>query len=270
MIAHSDTFTPSPLRRLFCSLLFVAAGIAALGAIASTRATGQTAPSATANKIEPWVIEHTANDQQAELMVVLVDQADLRPAAALATKIEKNRYVRDALWNKSQAAQGPILQWLRERGLEHRSFYIINAILVKGSREVAEALAARPDVARVEGNPQIQNVLPQPITAVEVPSQPETPNAVQLNINYTHAPQVWASGFTGQGLVIGTADTGARWTHNALKSHYRGWNGAMANHNYNWHDSIHYNISNNSCGINALAPCDDNGHGSGTRCREQH
>ena len=226
---------------MFCSLFFVAAAIAALGAIGSSRATGQEGSGGTANKIEPWVIEHTANDQQTELMVVLVDQADLRPAAALATKNEKSRYVHDALWNKSQATQGPILQWLRERGLEHRSFHIVNAILVKGSREVAEALAARPDVARVEGNPQIQNVLPQPIAAVEAPSQSETPNAVQPNINYTHAPQVWARGFTGQGLVIGSADTGVRWTHNALKSHYRGWNGTMANHNYNWHDSIHDN-----------------------------
>ena len=264
MIAHSDTFTPSPLRRLFCSLLFVAAGIAALGAIGSTRATGQAASSATANKIEPWVIEHTANDQQAEMMVVLVDQADLRPAADLPTKSEKSHYVHDVLWSKSQAAQGPILQWLRERGLEYRSFYLINAILVKGGREVAEVLAARPDVARVEGNPQIQNVLPQPITTVEAPSQPETPNSVQSNINYTHAPQVWARGFTGQGLVIATADTGVRWTHNALKSHYRGWNGTMANHNYNWHDSVHYNIGNNQCGTNAPAPCDDNGHGTHT------
>ena len=265
VIARSDTtFTPSPLRRLFCSLSFVAAGVATLAAIGSSRATGQAAPSATANKIEPWVIEHTANDQSAELMVVLLDQADLRPAASLATKNEKSRYVHDALWSKSQATQEPILQWLRERGLEYRSFYIINSILVKGDRQVAEALAARPDVARVEGNPQIQNVLPQPITALEAPAEAETPTTVQLNINYTHAPQVWARGFTGQGLVIGTADTGVRWTHNALKSHYRGWNGTTANHNYNWHDSIHYNIGNNSCGINALAPCDDNGHGTHT------
>jgi len=49
---------------------------------------------------------------------------------------------------------------LRERGIEHRSFYIVNAILVKGTREITQALAARPDVARVEGNPQINNVLP--------------------------------------------------------------------------------------------------------------
>ncbi len=56
--------------------------------------------------------------------------------------------------DKSQATQGPILQWLRDRGIEYRSFYIVNAILVKGSREIAEELAARADVARVEGNPQ--------------------------------------------------------------------------------------------------------------------
>ena len=107
-------------------------------------------------------MEHTANGQQAEFFVVLADQADLSGAAALPTKNEKGRYVDDALWNKSQATQGPILQLLRERGLEYRSFYIVNAILVKGGREIAEMLAARPDVARVEGNPQIRNLLPQP------------------------------------------------------------------------------------------------------------
>ena len=113
-------------------------------------------------KIAPWVIEHTANGQHAEFFVVLADQADLSGAANLTTKAEKGRYVYEALRNKSQATQGPVLQWLRERGIEHRSFYIVNAILVKGSREIAEALASRQDVARIEGNPHIQNSLPEP------------------------------------------------------------------------------------------------------------
>ena len=38
---------------------------------------------AAANKIAPWVMEHTANGQQAEFFVVLADQADLSPAASL-------------------------------------------------------------------------------------------------------------------------------------------------------------------------------------------
>ena len=61
---------------------------------------------------------------------------------------------------------------MRERGLEHQSFYIVNAILVKGGSEIAEMLAARPDVARVEGNPHIQNSFPQPAPTADASSQP--------------------------------------------------------------------------------------------------
>ena len=71
-----------------------------LGAIASSRATShgsQPNQDATAKKIAPWVIDHTANGQQAEFFVVLADQADLSQAATLQTKAEKGRYVYDTL-----------------------------------------------------------------------------------------------------------------------------------------------------------------------------
>jgi serine protease AprX len=256
---------PSRWRRMFCSLLFVAAAIVAFAAIGASRAIGQRVEDIAFHpgRIAPWVIEHTANGQQAEFMVVLVDQADLNGVATMRTKTQKGGYVYNTLRNKSQRTQGPILQWLRERGIEHRSFYIVNAILVKGTREVAEALAARPDVARVEGNPHVQNVLPQPLSVVEAPSQPGTPKAIEPGIDYTHAPQVWALGFTGQGIVIGSEDTGVRWTHNALKPHYRGWDGQNADHDYNWHDAIHDSVGN-PCGNDSPEPCDDLFHGTWT------
>ena len=56
---------------------------------------------AAANKIAPWVMEHTANGQEAEFFVVLADQADLSGAANLQTKAEKGRYVYNSLLNKS-------------------------------------------------------------------------------------------------------------------------------------------------------------------------
>ena len=211
----------------------------------------------------PWVLEHTANGQPAEFIVVLADQANLSGAADLTTKMEKGRYVFDALRNKSKATQTPILQWLRDRGIEHQSFYIVNAILMKGSREIAEVLAARPDVARVEGNPQIKNILPQPNAIAEAPSPAQRPETIEPGINYTHAPDVWALGFRGQGITLAGADTGIRWTHNALKPHYRGWNGVAADHDYNWHDSIHDSIGN-PCGNDSPFPCDDIGHGTHT------
>ena len=269
MITNSrptSTFMPSLWQRIFSSLFVIAAAGMAIAAIGSSRAVTQPNLSAsgfTGSNIAPWVMEHTAKGQQAEFFVVLADQADLSQAASLRTKAEKGRYVYGALLTKSQTTQGPILQWLRERGLEHRSFYIINAILVKGTREVADALAARPDVARVEGNPLIQNQLPLPESALEAPPHLQRPETVEPGITYTHAPQVWALGFNGQNIVVASADTGVRWTHNALKPHYRGWDGQNADHNYNWHDSIH-NSAGNPCGNDSPFPCDDLGHGTHT------
>ncbi len=89
------------------------------------------------------------------------------------------------------------------------------------------------------------------------------PETIEPGVNYTHAPAVWALGYTGQGIVIAGADTGIRWTHNALKPHYRGWDGTVANHNFNWHDSIHNSVSN-PCGNDSPQPCDDFFHGTHT------
>src|SRR5262245_18729287 len=233
------TFTASPWRRIFCSLFLVAAIVALIGAIASSRAIGQrvevrsmgASHPAPAQKIGEWVMEHTANGQQAEFFVVLADKADLRPAANLQSKTEKGRFVYQTLVEKAQSSQGPILQWLRERNIEHQSFYIVNAILVRSTRATAQTLAGRPDVARVEGNPEVHNNLPQPESVEESPARPgstERPATIEPGIQYTHAPDVWALGFMGEGIVVATADSGARWTHNALKPHYRGWDGQNA------------------------------------------
>jgi subtilisin family serine protease len=248
------------LRLVIAVLLCFAASTFVLFALRPAAAGQPRTPLNPASKIASWVMEHTANGQQAEFLVVLADQADLSDAASLPTKGEKGRYVYETLLKKAQSTQEQILQWLRERNIEHQSFYIVNAILVKADRQVADALAARPEVARIEGNPVVHNDLPQPGPIEESPSRPAT---IEPGIQYTHAPQVWALGYTGQNIVIASADTGVRWTHNALKPHYRGWDGQNANHNFNWHDSIHNSVGN-PCGNDSQQPCDDFFHGSHT------
>ncbi len=223
------------------------------------------APSATLraapDKIAPWVLAHTADGAEAEFLVVLAEQADLSGAARLQTKAEKGRYVYEMLWRTAQKSQAPLLAWLEARGVEHRAYYIVNLIWVKGNADLAQALAARSDVARIEGNPHIQNVLPQPARPFDV-LLTLAPTAIEPNITYVRAPEVWAMGFTGRGIVVGGQDTGYEWTHPALKPHYRGWNGVTANHDYNWHDAIH--SGGGTCGANTPAPCDDYGHGTHT------
>ena len=219
-------------------------------------------------KVTDWVMTKTADGKEAEFLVILEDQADFSLARNMEQKQEKGRFVRDALLSKAETSQAPIVDLLKFIKKKYRSFYIVNAILVTGGRDVVEMLASRPDVARIEGNPKIKNNLVAQPTAAELNAairklqSKNAPEAVELGVNSIRAPEVWAMGFTGQGIVVGGADTGIRWDHNALKSHYRGWNGSTADHNYNWHDSVH--SGGGSCGPNTAAPCDDNGHGTHT------
>lgn len=253
-----------PLRRLVGAGLFLAAGLAALGASTSSPALSRSDASkeaAALSKIAPWVTTHTAAGQEAEFIIVLKDQADLSHASLLRTKSEKGRFVRDTLWNKAQATQRPVIDWLKAHQLTYRSYYIVNAIWVKGHAADVLALAERSDIARVEGNPEIRNRF-SPTPATQALPQPDEVDKVEQGIAYTHAPQVWALGYTGQGIVIGDGDTGFRWTHNAIKPHYRGWNGTTADHDYNWHDSVH--TGGGICGPDSPQPCDDYGHGTHT------
>jgi len=210
--------------------------------------------------IEPWVLAHTAGGHDAEFIVVLRDRADLGPAEALKTRAEKGRFVRDALYTKARASQAGLLEWLEARGLPHQSFYIVNAVLVQGAEADARAIAARPEVDHIEGNPVVHNAIDGADDAA--PDVVLAPQAIEPGVTNIRAPEVWATGHTGQGVVVGGADTGVQWDHPALINHYRGWNGAVASHDYNWHDAIH--SSAGPCGANSPFPCDDHNHGTHT------
>ncbi len=53
------------------------------------------------------------------------------------------------------------------------------------------------------------------------------------------------------------------WNHPALINQYRGWNGATADHNYNWWDPVETDLSGDGQFVDCdIAPCDDHGHGT--------
>jgi hypothetical protein len=213
-------------------------------------------PQALGDKVDRWVLD-TAARGNTEFLVMLREQADLRGARSIKTKTEKGAFVADALSSTAARAQAPILALLEHRGAPHRAFWVADAIWVRGSLALVEELAARDDVAHVYANPVVR--LSQP-PASNKPAQPET---IEWNVSQVHAPDMWALGYNGTGVVVSGADTGYQWDHPALKPHYRGWNGSSANHNYNWHDAIH-DSSGNPCGNDSPFPCDDFGHGTHT------
>ena len=218
---------------------------------------------AAATKIDAHVQAIFRTEDTAEFLVILAPRADLSAAARLPSKMEKGRAVRDALWHTAQTSQAGLRVWLDARGVSYRPFYIVNAILVTGNESLAQAIAVRPEVARLVANPRIKNDMPQPTPAQWMDLLRTT--AIEPGVSYINAPDVWAMGFTGQGIVIGGQDTGYDWTHPAIKNQYRGWDGTTANHDYNWHDSIHSNTHGaNTCGTDSPVPCDDHGHGTHT------
>jgi uncharacterized repeat protein (TIGR01451 family) len=216
------------------------------------------------SKVDPWVL-NTAAQGPTEFLVFLKEQADLSAAKNLRTKLEKGTYVYNQLTQIARRTQGPILAVLQDLSrrspgkVEYRQYWAANLIWVRAGSDLVQTLALRDDVAHLYANPQVRLEEPVPAGA---PLSPNQPSGVEWNIQKVRAPEVWAHGYTGQGVVIGGQDTGYEWTHPALKAKYRGWNGTSADHNYNWFDAIASGGGN--CGANSPEPCDDGYHGTQT------
>ncbi len=218
----------------------------------------QEAPDAWRAKVDPWVLD-TASEGETEFIVFLSQQANVSGAEALTSKVEKGRFVFEALTQTADATQGPVLKALQAAGVEHRPYWITNMIWVRGGLGAVEAMARRSDVAHVYANPTVH--IDEPVSKGDS-AAPASPSAIEWNITKVNAPSVWAAGYTGQGAVVAGQDTGYQWDHPALKGKYRGWDGSTASHDYNWHDSVH--SGGGTCGANSLFPCDDHGHGTHT------
>ena len=214
--------------------------------------------------VHPKVWETLRAEGEAEVLVLLRAQADLTGADALTTKEAKGRYVYDALRTVAEQTQRSLRMDLDARGIDHQSFYIVNAIKVLAGSALVHSLAARSEVDRILPNPWVKGAPDEPMQ----PAADPAPQAIEGNIQRVHADEVWARGFTGQGIVVAGQDTGYQWDHPALKQQYRGWSGTLADHDYNWHDAIHgdnpYTPPGNPCGFDSVVPCDDDGHGTHT------
>jgi subtilisin family serine protease len=167
----------------------------------------------------------------------------------LASKLEKGRFVFDALTKTAETTQKDLRAYLDSQGIAYKSFYIANKILVHASsQESVLAIAGRTDVDHISANHVFQLEEPRITPAGEV-----APEAIESNLTFIHADAVWAMGVTGVGTVLAGNDTGLDWDHPALINHYRGWNGSSVDHNYNWWDATD---------TYRLVPNDGHGHGT--------
>ena len=200
----------------------------------------------------------------ADVIVTLPGYPDLSPARALRSKREKTRFVVQALQAHAERAQAQLRADLAARGLDFFPLWITNQIVVRRiDRPTLRWLGTRSDVVRVDLDEQTRGLdnqaehqRPKSRAALHAP---HSPTAIEWGVQRVNAPPVWAMGYTGQGIVIANLDTGVRWDHQALKPHYRGWDGVAADHNYNWFDAAPEGSDPPSS-----TPQDVNGHGTHT------
>jgi hypothetical protein len=179
-----------------------------------------------------------------KLFVVMKDQAPLTGLPTTfgpAGRGQRVGAVYQRLTSFAEASQKDLRKQLDRWKVQYRAYYLVNGILVDGGPVVRNWLAKRPDVDRVLLDPVLRP-LPVP-NPVDHGSLARPPQGIGWNIEMVGAPQAWARGITGQGIVIGSSDSGVDGTHPVLQQGFRGgddswydpWYGSTAPRDYNGH-----------------------------------
>lgn len=212
------------------------------------------------DKVAQRLRDEVTAGKKSSAVILLTEQADLSAAYYITDHDERGWFVYNTLTQHAVQSQRPLASFLDRRGVKYQSFWAANMIVADVDERLLDSLARRPDVARI--NPNLPQRWIDPSEKIKLPDSASAPESIEWGVANVNAPSVWASGYTGQGIVVGDLDTGVRWTHETIISKYRGWDGAIADHNYNWYDAVH--AGGGICGANTNAPCDDNGHGTHT------
>ena len=188
-----------------------------------------------------------------EIVVLMQAQYDrqqlCRQAAFFPTKAERRDYVVNELKTFAEASQYDLKCMLAEMERQGmvtsvRSLWSANALFFSATQQAILALSERNDIERIGLNQQ-RPCIPFDESANEAPAMREiTPNITQVN-----ADQVWALGYTGQGVVVGVVDSGVNYNHLDLADHL--WDGGEAFPHHG------YDIVNDDDD-----PMDDKGHGT--------
>ncbi|GMV31686.1 MAG: hypothetical protein AMXMBFR59_38110 [Rhodanobacteraceae bacterium] len=214
-----------------------------------------------AAEVDAVLRTEAAAGKPVDTLIVLRAKAPKSLLRTDGSYLERRRALVDMLRATAEVTQADLRRWLDAEGVSHRPFWITNSIQARLTPAQLAAIAARDDIEAIASNATI--ALDEPAQEFDaLPSR--APNATEWGVNKIKAPQVWALGIDGTGVVVAGQDTGIRWTHNAIKTKYRGWDAGTqsADHNYNWHDAIH--AANASCPADSPQPCDDHNHGSHT------
>lgn len=197
----------------------------------------------------------TTSTRHETYLVYMDEVADLRAAMQIEDWRERGRAIVRHLQEVAARSQAETLRYLegqRRTGAVsfYWSLYSVNAIVVRGDAETLRTLLAQPRVIGI--------TISETYAIDEMPTgaSPQS-TGVRWNIRRIGADRVWNElGVRGEGVVVGSIDTGAKLDHPLLNANYRGRHpDGSYDHSYSWFDPT---------GTFPDAPGDDNGHGTHT------
>ena len=234
--------------------LLLAVGLAATGLPAAATAHAAPVSDTAAPSVESAVTKDLADGGSSTFWVYLRDEADLKGAAKIKDRARQGREVQSRLRETARTSQSALIGVLRDAGASYTPFWIANTVEVKGDAKLLKRITALPEVERVTGDRTY--ALPELNETQDEPAVDD----VEWGVDRIGAPQVWKDyKATGEGIVVGSIDSGVQYDHPALVKQYRGNDGdGTFTHDYNWYDPTV------SCGIVVSTPCDNVGHGTHT------
>ena len=202
-------------------------------------------------QVEPG-LQQLSPDEETGYLIYFREKPDLSEAYDMDWEA-RGRYVAKQLQDVAKRSQADVRAHLDAQGVSYQAFWIANVIVVESSpARVMNQLTTFPEIEALRE--RRQPILFEPIELGQVPA-PAAPNGVESNLTHIQVPDVWALGYSGEGLVVANIDTGVRYTHQALVDQYRGnQGGGSFDHDHNWYDPY----------SNSAEPYDTHDHGSHT------
>jgi subtilisin family serine protease len=167
-------------------------------------------------------------------LIVLGDQVDLSafppPRARRLSELQAHhRRVVEALQRTARETQSGLVAQLdslvaRGEVRSYQPFWVVNVIAVEATASALQAIENRVQVASTEADPTISLVTPE----VEPANRALDDIPAPIGLRTIRAPEVWAVGVTGAGILLANFDSGVNGTHPALVGHWRGSYGVPA------------------------------------------